>query len=397
MYPSPAKLAKYAALHQLDRAARPLIMCEYSHAMGNSCGGLLEYWRTINAYSILQGGFIWDWLDQGLLLPPNSPKAMAAANRAMRRALPPKTAASRRASPAPWPPATPATDLYPSASEARVWGYGGDYGPQDTPSDENFCINGLMQPDRTPNPHAWEAKYAQQPISIALAEKSALSVLLTVSNHYDMISLDHLKAQWLYYEDGLVVRSGDLEIPPCGPGAKVTLRVTHTTKEQLLRHAPEADVETLLVVNLLPREGLEESAYIHALSTGLRAHLDQVVATEQFFLGVAAVSSSNASSKAVSNERGGSGASASATSSEPIIFKSKSAELKAFAARDSPGRMPSQDKKDAPRQDVTPASVLDSKRAAAISVNETGDESIVVSERAAARRLVCCIRYDSTV
>jgi hypothetical protein len=236
-----------------------------------------------------------------------------------------------------------------------------------------------MQPDRTPNPHAWEAKYAQQPISIALAEKSALSVLLTVSNRYDMISLDHLKAQWLYYEDGLVVRSGDLEIPPCGPGATVTLRVPHTSKEQLLRHAPEADVETLLVVNLLPREGLEESAYIHALCSGLHAHLDQVVATEQFFLGVAAVSSSNASSKAVSNERGGSGASASATSSEPLIFKSKSAEVKAFAARDSPGRMPSHDKKDAPRQDVTPASVLDSKRAAAISVNETGDESIVVS------------------
>lgn len=64
MYPSVAKLRKYAAAHEHEPTARPLIMCEYSHAMGNSCGGFLEYWQEIEKWGVLQGGFIWDWADQ---------------------------------------------------------------------------------------------------------------------------------------------------------------------------------------------------------------------------------------------------------------------------------------------------------------------------------------------
>src|SRR5690625_3284061 len=81
---------------------RPLILCEYAHAMGNSVGNLGDYWDVIEQYPVLQGGFIWDWVDQGIL----------------------------------------------TTNEAgeEFWGYGGDFGPPGTPSDANFVINGLIFP-----------------------------------------------------------------------------------------------------------------------------------------------------------------------------------------------------------------------------------------------------------
>lgn len=112
MYPTLAMVEDYAK----NRADRPYIMCEYSHAMGNSNGNLLEYWQLINQYDCLQGGFIWDWMDQGM-----------------------------------W-------------NEKGYWKFGGDYGPEDTPSDGNFCINGIVWPDRTPKPAMAEVKKCYQPI-----------------------------------------------------------------------------------------------------------------------------------------------------------------------------------------------------------------------------------------
>ena len=139
MYPSPAKLLAYAATHGMDPSARPLIMCEYAHAMGNSGGGLADYWTVINAHQVLQGGCVWDFVDQGLELPVTSPKALAAAEAALGAATAGEVERSR------------------SSRFARpVFAYGGDFGPDDTPSDEAFCINGLFQPDRMPNPAAWE-------------------------------------------------------------------------------------------------------------------------------------------------------------------------------------------------------------------------------------------------
>src|SRR3970040_2176256 len=104
----------YAGIEHIRRYAesdpdRPLIMCEYAHAMGNSVGNLQDYWDVIEAHPQLQGGFIWDWVDQGL--------------------------AARTADGVPY------------------WAYGGDYGPSSTPSDRNFLFNGLVAPDRAPHPH----------------------------------------------------------------------------------------------------------------------------------------------------------------------------------------------------------------------------------------------------
>jgi beta-galactosidase/beta-glucuronidase len=267
MYPSPAKLLAYAARHELDPAARPLIMCEYSHAMGNSCGGIVDYWRIINAHNILQGGFIWDWIDQGLSLPPNSPKAIAAANRAARGVLPPK----------PKP----------------IWGYGGDYGPENTPSDENFCCNGLLQPDRSPNPHVFEAMYAQQPISIRFGLQTANAVQVQITNLHDFVSLDSFAGAWQFSEDGLVIREGDLEIPHCPPGKTVTVWANYASADLPLG-VPRGDgyieqqpgVEIILSITISPREGLEPAAHRAAVRSGQRAPLKGIVATEQLILGV---------------------------------------------------------------------------------------------------------------
>ena len=117
MYPTAAALADYARKPQ----TRPFIMCEYAHAMGNSCGGLSNYWDTIYKYPQLQGGCIWDWADQGLL----------------------------------------ATD----AQGREYYAYGGDFG-ENVPSDGNFCINGLVDPDRKPHPQLAEVKKVYQPIKI---------------------------------------------------------------------------------------------------------------------------------------------------------------------------------------------------------------------------------------
>ena len=117
MYPTAADLADYARQPQ----TRPFIMCEYAHAMGNSCGGLQNYWDTIYKYPQLQGGCIWDWADQGLL----------------------------------------ATD----AQGREYYAYGGDFG-ENVPSDGNFCINGLVDPDRKPHPQLAEVKKVYQPIKI---------------------------------------------------------------------------------------------------------------------------------------------------------------------------------------------------------------------------------------
>ncbi len=117
MYPAIDDLVKWAKSGHGDR---PLIMCEYSHAMGNSNGSLADYWQAIEAHHGLQGGFIWDWMDQGLR----------------------KT----------------------SAAGENYWAYGGDFG--DEPNDKNFCINGLVWPDRQPHPAMWEWRKLAQPLRI---------------------------------------------------------------------------------------------------------------------------------------------------------------------------------------------------------------------------------------
>ena len=139
MYPSVDYLSKYAQKQQ----ERPYIMCEYAHAMGNSCGGLSNYWDTIYKYPQLQGGCIWDWVDQGLLTK--------------------------------------------DAQGKEYYAYGGDFG-ENMPSDGNFCINGLVGPDRKPHPQLAEVRKVYQPIKIEVVDWDSLKFLII--NRFDFNDLE---------------------------------------------------------------------------------------------------------------------------------------------------------------------------------------------------------------
>ena len=139
MYPSVDYLARYAREPQ----TRPFIMCEYAHAMGNSCGGLSNYWDTIYKYPQLQGGCIWDWVDQGLLTK--------------------------------------------DAQGREFYAYGGDFG-ENMPSDGNFCINGLVDPDRKPHPQLAEVRKVYQPVKIEAVDLDSLK--FRIINRFDFSNLE---------------------------------------------------------------------------------------------------------------------------------------------------------------------------------------------------------------
>ncbi|MEL6923140.1 MAG: glycoside hydrolase family 2 TIM barrel-domain containing protein, partial [Bacteroidota bacterium] len=161
MYPTPQQVQDYA-----QRApGRPYIMCEYAHAMGNSVGNLVDYWRLIDQYDCLQGGFIWDWVDQGLAAEKDGKK---------------------------------------------YWKFGGDYGPADVPSDGNFCINGLLLPDRTPHPAYWEVQKVYQPIKFRATNLKRGQI--TLHNDFDFTTLDPLKLHWQLWQEEGVLSSGQLQL-----------------------------------------------------------------------------------------------------------------------------------------------------------------------------------------
>lgn len=155
------------ALEEMSAAQpdRPVILCEYAHAMGNSIGNLKEYWDAFYRHPRMQGGFIWDWVDQGLY------KKM------------------------------------PDGS--TIFAYGGDYGPPETPSDNNFLLNGVVQPDRKLNPHAHEVKKVYQYINTSLdAEKENT---IKVYNRFDFIDLQGIYLKWAILDNGKVVKEGRLD------------------------------------------------------------------------------------------------------------------------------------------------------------------------------------------
>ena len=173
MYARIPHLIEYASRPQ----TRPLIMCEYAHAMGNSVGNLQDYWDVIEEYDVLQGGFIWDWVDQGL-------------NK--------KT-----------------------ANGESFWAYGGDYG--DIPNDNNFCLNGLVRPDRTANPALHEVKKVYQNIKV-----NALDLLngkITILNKFDFIDLNRIDCFWELKADGMVLQQGQIKKLNLKPGEQAEYQV----------------------------------------------------------------------------------------------------------------------------------------------------------------------------
>ncbi len=182
MYPSVADLVAWATT---ATDVRPLIMCEYAHAMGNSCGNLREYWEAIESHHGLQGGFIWELLDHGIR----------------------KTDASGKA----------------------YWAYGGDFG--DTPNDTNFCCDGLVWPDRRPHPAMEECRKLFQPLAITALDLHDRR--LQVRSKFDFLSTGHLRARWQLLVDGVETASGALALPVLKPGAQAALQVACTVPELL--------------------------------------------------------------------------------------------------------------------------------------------------------------------
>lgn len=202
MYPSVARIIEMA---QSPHETRPIVMCEYAHSMGNSTGNLTDYWDAVAAYPRLQGGFIWDWIDQGIL---------------------------RR------------------TEDGRIWyAYGGDFG--DKPNDLNFCGNGLLGSDRTPHPALWELKKVQEPVKVEAVDLAAGR--LRVYNHYVFSDLGKLELVWEVREvrpvstttgaaDTRIVRQGTLPRLTTAAGGSDEIQVP------LNLSAPEPGVERRLMV-----------------------------------------------------------------------------------------------------------------------------------------------------
>ncbi|MBN2414890.1 DUF4981 domain-containing protein [bacterium] len=167
MYSRIESMVRYARTN----TDRPLILCEYAHAMGNAIGNLAEYWEAIESWDQLQGGSIWDWVDQGL------------EERAKNGTL--------------------------------YYAYGGDYG--DEPNDNNFCINGVVFPDRGLPPKAWEVKKVYQ--NIAFGDDMLSQGRLLIRNKFFFTNLNEFNVSWTIAEDGRTVQSGTLDPLDIAAGA----------------------------------------------------------------------------------------------------------------------------------------------------------------------------------
>ena len=174
---------------------KPLIQCEYAHAMGNSVGNLQDYWDVIEKYPALQGGFIWDWVDQGLLTT--------------------------------------------NEKGEEYWAYGGDFGPENVPSDGNFCNNGLVNPDRTVKPHLLEVKKVYQ--YIAFKAEDLTSGEISIQNKYAFLNLSAFDFVWEITGDGKMLDNGSLGEIDLEPGASQTFTIDYSL-------TPEPGVEYFLTL-----------------------------------------------------------------------------------------------------------------------------------------------------
>lgn len=163
MYPGIGHMKSYAAD---GNKKRPFIMCEYSHAMGNSSGNFQEYWDIIRSDRKMQGGFIWDWVDQGMQTT------------------------------------TPDGRMF--------YAYGGDLGGYALQNDENFCANGLIAADRTIHPGLNEVKKGYQ--NVLFKAKDLNKGIITIENSYDFTNLDQYNFKWEQYRDGKKVAEGNFAV-----------------------------------------------------------------------------------------------------------------------------------------------------------------------------------------
>ena len=188
MYQQIPKIEKNHLSMEPDKSPeerRPFIWCEYSHAMGNSNGNFADNWKWVRATPQAQGGFIWDWMDQGLQMQ------------------------------------TPDGTSY--------YGYGGDFEPEGVYHDGNFCANGIIGSDRTPHPAIWEIKKVYQSILFSQVGENTFEVF----NEHFFINTSNFSFSYHLLEDGRVVEEDSLQLGPTAPQEKkqFVLDVKHKLKE----------------------------------------------------------------------------------------------------------------------------------------------------------------------
>ncbi|TCO10608.1 glycoside hydrolase family 2 TIM barrel-domain containing protein [Natronoflexus pectinivorans] len=201
---------------------RPLILCEYSHGMGNSNGNIIDYWELIRNEPQLQGGFIWDWMDQGL--------------------------------------------LQHTADGTSYIAYGGDFGPHDVPSDGDFCMNGIVFADRTPKPALWEVKKAYQNFWFTANDLSRGRI--RVFNEHFFRTTEPYNFTYEIKSEGQVVSQGTLDFRrPIAPQGDAVVNIPMDFSVE-----PGKEYFLNLYVTLKNDEGILSA--------------NHVVATEQFLLPV---------------------------------------------------------------------------------------------------------------
>ncbi len=174
MYPHPSWLSEYA-----NRLNRPLLLCEYTHAMGNSCGDIKDYWDIIYHHDSLLGGFIWEWISHAV-------------------------------------------------KNGNRYCYGGDF--FDHPNDGNFCMDGLVTIDRHPLPPLNDVKMVYAPIEVKRIDENTYQIL----NHYDFLTLDHIRGQYHFSYDGVKDCTIDLSLPDVAPHGSLEMHIEVPLKKALV-------------------------------------------------------------------------------------------------------------------------------------------------------------------
>ncbi|MBQ8961440.1 MAG: DUF4981 domain-containing protein [Ruminococcus sp.] len=240
----------------------PFVMCEYDHAMGNSVGALKEYWDVIRSADNMLGGFIWDWVDQSRAvdLPEGGWDYYS----------------------------TPGAhkNLYSEESKGKFFGYGGDWG--DWPNDNSFCENGLISPDRTPQPELSEVNYQYQSFWFS-ADASQLSEnKVMVYNENDFRDLSEYQVSWKLLKNGIAVQSGTLEDAAAAPLSWAALTVPFKLPKSSLsgdQFVFEMSVSTKAATDLIPAGSEVAYGQLQLQNTGSPVKYDHgsdgLVVTEQ--------------------------------------------------------------------------------------------------------------------
>lgn len=204
MYHFPERIAQYASRKDITR---PLILCEYSHSMGNSTGGFQAYWDTIMAYPALQGGFIWDWVDQGIESKDEQGR--------------------------------------------RYYAYGGDLGGHRWTHDENFCANGLISPDRNIHPALHEVKKVYQDIWMEVEDMEKGRIIM--HNHALFTDLSAYNYRWKLFRNGELIDSKPFLVSG-KPGAStaVTLKLPSRKYGENIEYFLDVEASLKENTSLLP-------------------------------------------------------------------------------------------------------------------------------------------------